>query len=94
MGVMADKFSDVRVEKAQREDVISAQSCISKIIKCVNNELKKFNDLKTSGSFNTIDADIKTFLLNCETLAKQYQTAFRADNDVIDVFPHAAEQEV
>lgn len=85
MSALGDKFNLIVTEKEQREQLLSAKSCIIRMRKSQNLELDKFNKIKTTGAFDTIDADVKTFLLQCETAYKNLKATLDANAEFVEI---------
>lgn len=83
-GEIFDAYSQIIVEKQQREDIISAKSALERATKSINAELAKIAVIKASGSFDTIPANVKTFFLQWESALKGLQTTLAANSDVVE----------
>jgi len=85
MSVLKDKFTLLVTEKTQREQVISGKDCFVRLYKGHKRELSKFQALKTSGTFDTVDAEIKTFLLQIETQYKNVLATLESSDEFMEI---------
>lgn len=83
---ITDDIQTIWTEKEQRGDFFTARASLENLTNVLLEELTRFNDIKTSGTFDTLPANLKAALLRWETEFKDAKTALLADAEVVDIF--------
>ena len=76
----------IRDERDQRADFFAGRAMLENLTNVLVEELTRFNDLKTKGTFNTIPAVLKQAMLRWETAYKDVRTLLLADQEIVDVY--------
>ena len=82
---LSDKINLLHTAVNQQNDVIAAIAIIKSVVKTVNSANVRLQSLKDSGSFNTIDNEVKTALVNAAALITSADTAL-SDASVTDLY--------
>ncbi len=72
--------------KEQGQDLFKAIAAFQHASSTVQEELAKFKDIKTSGSFTMIPTELKNTLLAWETMFDTLKASFLANSDVQAVY--------
>ena len=81
-----DNINTIWTEKEQAGDFFTARAALENATNVVAEELQRFKDIKTSGSFNTIPQDLKVAMLAWEAIYDDAKAAFLANADVVAVY--------
>ena len=73
-------------EKKEREDLFTARASLENLTNVLIEELNRFNEIKQSGSFATLPADLKAALLRWETAYKDVKILLIADIEIVDIY--------
>ena len=73
-------------EKEEREDLFTARASLENLTNVLVEELARFNEIKQSGSFGTLPADLKAALVRWEDAYKDVKTLLMADSEIVDIY--------
>ena len=79
-------LTEVWQEKKEREDLFTARASLENLTNVLLEELNRFNEIKQSGSFGTLPADLKAALVRWETAYKDVKALFMADSEIVDIY--------
>ena len=83
---LQDDIGVIWAEKEEREDFFTARAALHLATSTVAEELAKFKEIKTSGSFNTLPQNLKDAMLAWEAIYDDAVAAFQANQDVKDIY--------
>ena len=84
--IMQTILTEVWQEKKEREDLFTARASLENLTNVLIEELSIFNEIKQSGSFTTLPAELKAALLRWETLFKDAKAVAMADSEIVDIY--------
>ena len=85
MPILTD-LDTIWTEKDQREQFFVARASLENATRVLREELVRFNDIKQTGNFNTLPANLKAALLRWETEFKDVETMLLADAEIVDIY--------
>ena len=85
-GDVTTPIDTIWTEKEQREDFFTARAALENLTNVLLEELMRFNEIKQSGTFDTIPADLKNAMLRWETAYKDVKAALLADQEIVDIY--------
>ncbi len=83
---ITDELNGVWDAKEQGQDLFKAIAALQHASSTVQEELAKFKDIKTSGSFTTVPTDLKNALLTWEVMFDTLKASFLSNSDVQAVY--------
>lgn len=85
MSILTD-LDGMAIAKRQSQDLFTARAALENASRVVQEELAKFKDIKTSGSFTTVPTDLKNALLAWEVMFDTLKASFLANSNVQAVY--------
>ena len=83
---VSDGLNDVWTAKEQGQDLFTGRAQLEDITNTLLDNLQRFEDIKLSGSFDTIPTDLRTALLAWETILKTAKADCMANADIVAVY--------
>ncbi len=83
---ITDELNSVWDAKEQGQDLFTALAALEYASRVVQEELAKFKDIKTSGSFTTVPTNLKNALLAWEAMFDTLKASFLADAEVQSLY--------
>ena len=85
MTIQSD-LTETWLEKKEREDLFTARASLENLTNVLIEDLVRFEEIKQSGSFDTLPAGLKAAMLRWETLFKDAKATAMADSEIVDIY--------
>ena len=85
----ADVSTDINgiwTAKSQGEDFFTARASLESATNVLIEELSRFAEIKTSGSFNTIPTEVRDAMLRWETIFKKCRDDLQKDAEIVKIY--------